>query len=128
MAIWEVSPTYKKSITERQYWTKDGETIVYEIGWRWGKFEVITETDDPPDIYEGIDIFSLPEGCELGEWETDDGWWEDKDFSELSEETTLIVEEFLEENSIYDLEGEGWVMEECEMLIECPAEVKRIEA
>ena len=36
MATWTISPAWKKSIIERNYYTKDDNTVVIETGWRWG--------------------------------------------------------------------------------------------
>ena len=56
MATWKVEPTWKKSIIERQYWIKEGNTIVEETGWRWGSFYVYTDDDNPPEIEPGVGI------------------------------------------------------------------------
>lgn len=131
MATWKITPIMKKSITERQEWVKDGETILHEIGWRWGEFTIETEDDDLPEGFVDspvIDLFSLPEGMELSDWSTDDGCWENTDFDEIeSEELREETEEFLEENSVYDLEEHGWVMSDCEMLIDGGFDYERIE-
>jgi hypothetical protein len=37
------------------------------------------------------------------------------------------IEEFLSENSIYDLENEGWVMSDCYMYINCPVTIEKVE-
>ena len=43
MAVWKIEPSWKKSIIERMYFSKDNNTLVVETGWRWGSFECETE-------------------------------------------------------------------------------------
>jgi hypothetical protein len=127
MARWKVEPTWKKSIIEIQTWTKEGVPgyIEHQIGWRWGEFFIETEDDNPPDIEEGVDILNC--GYEVSDWSTDDGIWEETEIDVGDEEEQERIEEFLEENSIYDLESEGWVMEECSMMIECELDIQKVE-
>ena len=54
MATWNVQPTYKKSVIERQRMYKDGQSFIVETGWRWGSFECETEDDNPPLIEEEV--------------------------------------------------------------------------
>ena len=125
MATWKVEPTWKKSIIERQYMTKDGNTLVVETGWRWGEFTVETEDDSRPDIEAGVDIYNCDYNGELVE--TTDGCWEEHDFDDCDDETQEWLEEFFEEgNSYYDLEEHGWVFDECEMIIDCDLKITRI--
>ncbi len=56
MATWSVKPEWKKSIIERNYFTKDDNRVMIETGWRWGEFTVYTDDDNPPDIESGVDI------------------------------------------------------------------------
>jgi hypothetical protein len=124
MAEWSVKPTWKKSIIERNYLTKDGNRVMIETGWRWGEFIVYTDDDNPPDIEAGVDIYNCDYETELVE--TSDGCWEEVDSDECDEETQEWLEEFLEENSWLDLEEEGWSQDECEMIIDCDLEITRI--
>lgn len=126
MAVWSVEPEWKKSVIERQYLTKDGNRLMVETGWRWGKFEVITEDDEPPELEAGVDMFNCGYECEL--IETDDGCWEEHDFDECDDETQAWLEEFFEEGgSWYELEEHGWNFDDCEMIIDCDMEIKRLE-
>ena len=127
MARWKITPEWKKSISEVQEWTKSGEPgyITYEIGWRWGEFIVETDDDNPPDIQEGVDMFDC--GYECNDWSTDDGWFSDTEVDISNDEEQERLEEFLQENSIYDLEEEGWVMEDSYMYINCPVKIERID-
>lgn len=126
MTIWKVEPTWKKSLSEIQYWTKDGKTIVYEEGWRWGTFYYETEGDDPPFIEEGDDLFCI-ENAELIDWSTDDGCWSDYTFQGMTEEEEEKLNEYFEENNIYDLEEDGWVNSETEMILGCDVSITKEE-
>jgi hypothetical protein len=50
MATWKVSPYYKKSCEEHEYYTKDGMTIVRQTGFRGASFIVETSDDNPPEF------------------------------------------------------------------------------
>ncbi len=118
MATWKVEPTWKKSVIERNYLTKGDNRVMVETGWRWGEFLVFTDDDSPPKIESGVDIYDC--GYETELVETNDGCWEDVDYDECDEETTEWLEEFFEEgNSWLDLEENGWLQDECEMIIDC---------
>jgi hypothetical protein len=123
MARWKVTPDWKKSVIERQTWTKEGVPgyIEHEIGWRWGEFIIETETDEPPELEAGVNIFDY----DPDDWSTDDGCWEETDI-DVGEEEQEKMELFLEENSILDLEEDGWVMEECEMIIDCDMTIEKV--
>lgn len=125
MATWSVKPTWKKSIIERNYLTKDGNTVMVETGWRWGEFTVYTDDDNRPDIEAGVDIYNCEYETELVE--TSDGCWEEVDYDDCDDETREWLEEFFEEgNSWLDLEENGWSQDECEMIIDCDLEITRI--
>lgn len=125
MATWSVKPTYKKSIIERQEWTKDGQSFICETGWRWGEFLVYTDDDNPPDIESGVDIYNCDYETELVE--CTDGCWEDYDFDDCDDETREWLEEFLEENSVFDLEEHGWYNGDTEMIIDCDLEITKLD-
>lgn len=125
MAEWNVKPTWKKSIIERQHMTKDGNEIVIETGWRWGEFTVYTDDDNPPKIEAGVDIYNCEYETEL--IETSDGCWEEHDFDGCDDETREWLEEFFDEgNSYFDLEEHGWMMDDCEMIIDCDLEIRKV--
>lgn len=126
MAEWSVKPTWKKSIIERNYLTKDGNRVMIETGWRWGEFTVYTDDDNPPDIEAGVDIYNCDYETELVE--TTDGCWEEVDTDDCDDETTDWLENFFDEgNSWLDLEEHGWSQDECEMIIDCDLEITRID-
>ena len=126
MAEWSVKPTWKKSIIERQEWTKDGQTFIYETGWRWGEFIVYTDDDNPPKIEAGVDMYCCDYETELVE--TTDGCWDDYDYDDCDEETQQWLENFFEEgNSVFDLEEHGWYNGDTEMIIDCDLEITRLD-
>ena len=127
MARWKITPTWKKSIVEVQEWIKPGEPgyINHEIGWRWGEFIIETEDDNPPELEEGVDMFNC--GYECNDWSTDDGCYEDTEVDVSDELLQEEIEEFLEENSIYDLEEKGWVMSDSYMYINCELNIEKVE-
>jgi hypothetical protein len=127
MAVWSVKPNWKKSIIERQIWTKEDVAgyISHEIGWRWGEFTITTDDDNPPEIEEGVDIYSCGYDAELVE--LTDGCWEESDVDVQDEELRNELETFLEENSVFDLEELGWDLEDTEMIINCEMTIEMIE-
>lgn len=126
MATWKVEPTYKKSVIERNYLRKGDDSLMVEIGWRWGEFLVTTQDDTPPDLPAGIDIMNCGYDSEMVE--TTDACWEDNDYSECSEETQEWLENFFDEgNSWLDLEEHGWLQDESEMIIDCDMEITKVE-
>ena len=124
MATWKVTPDWKKSVIERTEWIKDDQRMIHETGWRWGEFIVYTDDDTPPELEPGVDIFAC--GYESEMVECTDGCWEECDYDECDDETREFVEEFLEENSIYDLEEHGWYCSETEMIIDCDMDIEMI--
>ena len=125
MATWSVEPTWKKSIIERQEWIKGDNRLIVETGWRWGEFTVYTEDDNPPELEPGVDMFNC--GYESEMVETTDGCWEEHDMDECDDETREWLEEFLEENSVFDLEEHGWVCGDTEMIIDCDMTIEKVD-
>lgn len=76
---YKVSPLNKKSVTEVETWTKDGEVLKHSIGWRWGSVIM----DEKPDLSEydpdneSIDVYSEWD-CSLDS--CDDGCWEEWEY------------------------------------------------
>lgn len=125
MALWKIEPTWKKSLRERIHFTKGDREIIIETGWRWGEFTCETEGDEPPVIEEGTDLFDC--GYEIELQECTDGCWEEREFYGFTEEDEELMEEWLDENSFYDLEEDGWLMGDCEMIIDCEPSIEMIE-
>jgi hypothetical protein len=126
MATWKVTPTFKKSVIERNYLRKGDNVFMVETGWRGGEFLVYTDNDEPPKLEAGVDIFNA--GYEAEMVETYDGCWEDHDFDDCDEETTAWLETFFEDgNSWLDLEEQGWIQDDGEMIIDCDLKIERVE-
>jgi hypothetical protein len=125
MAQWSVKPVWKKSVIERQYMTKGDDTIMIETGWRYGEFIVYTEDDNPPNISAGVDMYNCEYDTEM--IETFDGCWEEVDYDDCSDETREWLEEFLEENSYFDLEEEGWTFDDGEMIFDTDLIIERLD-
>ena len=126
MALWSIKPQWKKSIIERQEWTKDSNILIVETGWRWGEFTVETEDDNPPVLEAGVDIYNCHYPSELVE--TEDGCWETHETDDCDEETCEWLDNFFEEgNSYLDLEDHGWTCRDTEMIISCDMDIEMIE-
>lgn len=125
MATWTLKPSMKKSLIERQYMRKDENVLMVETGWRGGEFTVYTEDDTPPVIEAGTDLYNCDYETEMVE--TWDGCWEDHDMDECDEETQEWLEEFLEENSYFDLEEHGWIFDDSEMILDCDPIIEKVE-
>ena len=90
-----VSPAYKKSLVERQIFTKDGKSITEVCVWRSGSFAC--ESDEPPVINEGDDLYCTDYDLELLEcWDGDTEYL----FEGFSEDEQAEMESWLEENSL----------------------------
>lgn len=127
MALWKVEPTWKKSLYDRQYWDKDGKTIIIETGWRWGEFTIQTPGDEPPVIEEGDDLFCLGDDIELVDWSTDDGCWEDIEYLGFTDDERDEMEDWIEDNGTWDMEDNGWSCGDAEMIVGCEVTIERIE-
>ena len=89
------------------------------------KFTCETEGDEPPVIQEGVDLFS--QGYDMEMQECFDGCWTEYEFDEFTEEEEEEMREWLDENSFYDLEEDGWVLTDSEFIMDCEPEIKRVE-
>ena len=121
MAIWKLTNLQKKNAVERQFWTKDGVTVIKEEGFRWGTWSC--ESDERPDIDldnpDGWEQFSQDD-----EWEMeimDDGCWVDWTFpDDMDEEEQERIQELWNEDFFEGLEGDGWSNDETEYWIYGP--------
>ena len=130
MAIWKIEPTFKKSIRDINHWHNSaGQEITHETGWRWGEFFIETEDDNPPDLPLDGNFDIMDCGYDMSDFSTDDGCWEEYEFDGFTEEEEQSMQEWLDENSVFDLEDErgeeGWSCEEAEMFIDCPITIER---
>jgi hypothetical protein len=132
MATWTVSPYYKKSIEEIEYFVKDGMKIVHRTGWRGGSWTVITSDDNPPefefdyvpggsDDKDSIDMNNCYGGNieEVEMNETWDGCYDDTEWpDDIDEDEQATIEEMMEEEGYYTaFEENGWTHDDTEMWI-----------
>lgn len=121
MAIWKLTNLHKKNAVERQFWTKDGVTVIKEEGFRWGTWSC--ESDERPNVDldnpDGWEQFSQDD-----EWEMeimDDGCWQEWTFpDDMDEEEQERIQELWNEDSFEGLEGDGWINDETEYWIYGP--------
>lgn len=121
MALWKITPVWKKSVVETQIWVKDGVAgyVEHEIGWRTGEFFI--ESEEEPDIDDDTNLLELSD-----DWSTDDGNWEETSYDLAEESIEEETREFLEENSIFDLEEQGWTMKECSIVIQGGMNIEKV--
>jgi hypothetical protein len=128
MATWTLSPQYKKSAVERQYWSKDNKVIIREEGFRWATFYV--ESDERPLTDEEL---KNSDGYELGSidndesWELDnmtDGCWADSEAGRNCTEQDLeAFDAAWEEDSYEGVEALGWSNDDTEYWYYGPLEL-----
>ena len=142
MAIWTVKTHYKKNVQEVEHWRQnEGEgRLTVTNGFRWGEWTVETSDDNPPEF----DFVEVPGGdgkrdsinmldCSYKNIENvelvsmdDGGCWYDIDIEGLDEEAEEELQEFIDENSVYDLEDreeDSWYNDETEWWIWGPIEI-----
>lgn len=121
MTTWKVSTKYKKSIIEKQSWTKDGKTIYYNIGWRWGYARYV-EKPEIEDIEDEVEIYSLGEVIDHS---FDDGCWEEWEFpDDMDEDEQQQIEEAYDENYDDGLLELGWDNDDTEVWFSGPLEIE----
>jgi len=140
MAIWTVKTYHKKNVQENETFVqRNGKgRITTANGFRWGEWTVETSDDNPPefeftevpggdDARDSIDMLSCCvnniEEVELVSMD-DGGCWYDIEFEVLTEEEEEELQEFIDENSIYELEDSGdWYQDDTEWWIWGPIEI-----
>ena len=122
MATWNIQPSYKKSVIERIHYYKGDKEIVEETGWRWGEFTCETDDDNPPVLEEGVDLYSC--GYDVQMEYCDDGCWTEYEFNGFTEEEQEEMEEWLDENSSWELEENGWIPGDNTWYFDCPVEIE----
>jgi hypothetical protein len=128
MARWRITNLHKKSAVERQFWVKDGTTVVKDEGFRWGIWEC--DSDEQPDIDltnpDGYELMSTDYDWEMQEM-TDGSWldWEWPD--DVDDEERERVEELWSEEWYEGMEGDGWTNDETEHWIYGPMELTNVD-
>lgn len=126
---WTIYAKYKKSTVEKEFFSKDGQTIVVETGWRGGTFTITTNSDTPPEVdvknEDELDIYSFyPDGVEEVELnETWDGCWMEVTWpDDMPEEERDRLQERFDEEGYYTVleDEEGWMHSETEMWLVGP--------
>ena len=143
MATWTVKTYYKKSCQEVEYWVRrEGKgRLTVTNGFRWGSWTVETSDDNPPEF----EFVEIPGGngakdsinmldCSVNNIEeveliemSDGGCWYDIEYEDLTEEEEEALQEFIEENDIYDLEyrdEDSWYQDETEWWIWGPIAIE----
>lgn len=141
MAMWTVKTYHKKNVSEVEHWVRrKGEgRLTVNNGYRWGEWTVETSDDNPPEFEytevpggdgkkDSINMLDCEynniESCELVSMD-DGGCWYDIEFEDLTEEEEEELQEFIDENSIYELEerDDDWYNDETEWWIWGPIEI-----
>lgn len=129
MAVWNLSPQYKKSAVEVMFFRKDNMVISIEQGFRWANFTVESTERPLTD-----DELKNEDGYELGCIENDESWemqdmtdgcWLDIDRanSHVSDEEFEAFEKAWEEDSYEGVEALGWSNDDTEYYYHGPLEL-----
>ena len=118
MAVWQITNYHKKSAVERQFWIKDGVTVIKEEGFRWGTWTC--ESDERPDI-----DLDNPDGWEQDSQDQDwamqemiDGNWVEWTWpKDMDEEEQERIQALWDEDYFEGLEEDGWQLDETEYWI-----------
>lgn len=135
MAIWKISTREKKSCEEREFWTKDGKTLVRINGFRWGTFTVETSDDEPPEGIteenpDGVDMYgyfgdNAEDGAELDSMV--DGWYGDWEFpDDMTEEEQQHILDGYDEDGYDFMESDGWYNDETEAWLFGPLDIEKV--
>jgi hypothetical protein len=122
MKTWKIEPTMKKCLVECECYHKDDKTIIRETVWRWGEFLIATEDHEKPVLEEGVDLYDCEYEVEMQY--THDGCSVDYEFDGIPEDEQDALIEWIDENSFYDLEGEGWHQGDTNMYLQCEPQIE----
>lgn len=128
MATYKITNLHKKNAVERQFWIKDGFTVIKDEGFRWGVWTC--ESDQKPEI-----DLNNPDGYELMnsdyDWEMEemlDGNWVDWTFpGDIDEEERERIQALWDEDYFEGLENDGWVNDETEHWIYGPIRLENLD-
>ena len=124
MAIWTLKTIHKKSAVEKQFWYKDGKTVIRYEGYRWGEF--YCENDEQPEIdLANPDEYNLSDSDY--DWELaslDDGCWVEWEYpDDMTEEEQEEIENAWEEEFYEGMEELGWSNDDTEYILQGPLEL-----
>jgi hypothetical protein len=100
---YRISTVEKKSVTQREIWTKDGQEAVYEIGWRWGSVIV----NEKPDLSNYDPVVGIDP---ISEWDAEIDCFSDGCWSEWEYPDDMTEEEQEEFDTAYDEESDDGIM------------------
>lgn len=125
MALYTLSPKYKKSAVEVAYWQKDDVTIVYREGYRGGTFYCESDTRPQISLADNEELHIDSADCGTADcWEMEelwDGCWGGWDFPEdMSQEEQDRIEALWEEEGYSGLEEDGWYNSDTDYYFEGP--------
>jgi hypothetical protein len=124
MAMWTLKTQHKKNAVEKQFWRKDGETIIRTEGYRWGTF--YCESDEQPEIdLANPDEYNLSESDY--DWELDnldDGCWAEWDWpADMTQEQQSEIMAAWEEDYFDGMEQLGWSCDDTDYILLGPLEL-----
>jgi len=99
---YKVSTRQKKSVTEVEFFVKDGKTISYTTGWRWGY--VVLLVPESVDLAAELDAENNDEveidglGYDIHDRDLDDGCWDEWDYGDLDDDAIAEIDEAVEED------------------------------
>ena len=121
MPVWKLTNHHKKNVVERQFWTKDGVTVIKEEGYRWGIFSC--ESDERPDVdldnSDGWEQFGQEQDWDMEEMM--DGCWIEWIWpDDMPEDERERIEALWNEDYFDGLENDGWYNDDTEHWIYGP--------
>ena len=125
MAIYTLSPKYKKSAVEVASWEKDGVTIFYREGYRSGTFYCESDTRPQISLADNEELNLDSADCGTADcWELEelwDGCWGGWEFPEdMPEEEQERIQALWEEDGYSGMEEDGWYNTETEYYFDGP--------
>jgi hypothetical protein len=129
----KVSTRHKKSVTEIEYFVKDGKTISYSTGWRWGYVTLLVPqgvdlaAELDAENNEEVEIDGL--GYDINDREMDDGCWDDWDYGDLDDEAIAAIDEAVEEDgSAYGalVDVLGWDQHDSILVFSGPLDIENL--
>ena len=128
MATWKIANYDKKNAVERQIWTRNGQTIIREEGYRWGYWTCESESKPEIDLKndDGFQVISDTVDWEMEEMT--DGCWADVTYPEtMSEDEQEQWSQAWEEDYYDGVENLGWILDETEFWIYGPIELTNLD-
>ena len=131
MRVYRITPLEKKSISVayEMYRENDDNSISWfniTDHYRWGQGFIDEDMDINLPYKDSKTAVCNPTagwGAELDDQVA--CWFEFSD--DITEEEQEEMEQWLEENSIFDLEGEGWICSDTEMIMNCEPIIEKVE-